>query len=259
MVKSEDQAKAVLWLPSLLHGAHNGVHRDFKKRPEVRGTSLMLHLGDRILGHSHLHCEFRDSKGCRVRPSLKEKRGSKSLVFSSALRQPRATSSVITCPQHGHGHLLLCCSAKWPLLYHSSTDGGAPARCCSNHSSVLCPAVPQCVPADHSQVHRPRAESKLSLPAHCWNTRKSEKAFHYSQQVSAPGHTDTSNKGMKGVSLASNFVISANVQIQMAAWEKACSFGACAPGGVMTVNSKTVTVIVSVFGELAAPIMFLSS
>lgn len=206
MVESEGQAKAVLWLPFLLHGAHSGVHRDFKKRPGVWGTSLILHLGDRILGQSHLHCKFRGSKGCRVRPSLKEKRGSKNLVFSSALRQ---SCAILALSSHVPGVDLdtcSCCSAKWLLLCHSSTDGGPPAGCCSNHSSVLCPAVPQCVPADRSQVHRPRAESKLSLPAHCWDTRKSEKAFHYSQQVSAPGHTDTSNKGMEGVSLASNFV-----------------------------------------------------
>lgn len=80
---------------------------------------------------------------------------------------------------------------------HCSPAGGRPRTgYCNNLSSVLSPALSKCFPADSHKVLRPGEESKLPFSSHCWNIRKSEKAFHYPQQVSAPGYINTSNQGM---------------------------------------------------------------
>lgn len=81
-------------------------------------------------------------------------------------------------------------------------DRCSPAGCrpstgyCDDHCSVFSPAVPKCFPADSCKGHGPREESKLPFSSNCCNVRKSEKAFHYSQQVSASGYINTSNQGM---------------------------------------------------------------
>lgn len=106
----------------------------------------------------------------------------------------------------GSSLLLLMLVIRRPLLHvaadfhtsvqndHCSPAGGRPPTgSCNNFSSVLSPAVPKCFPADSYKVLRPWEESKLPFSSHCWNIRKSEKAFHYPQQVSAPGYINTSN------------------------------------------------------------------
>lgn len=60
----------------------------------------------------------------------------------------------------------------------------------------LSPAVPSVFQQTVTKVHEPWEESQLPFSSHCWDDRKSEKAFHYPQQVSAPGYINTSNQGM---------------------------------------------------------------
>lgn len=113
------------------------------------------------------------------------------LALDSALWAPPAH----TCPQ---------CSPGLAALLHASVqnDHCPPTGCrphpgCSSHLvSVFSAAVPKCFPADSHKVRRAREESELPVSSACWNTRKSEKAFRYSQQVSAPRYVNTSNKGM---------------------------------------------------------------
>lgn len=101
---------------------------------------------------------------------------------------------VISVPSSGPG-----CWLPHSLLQngHCSPAGGRPPSGSGNNlGSALSPAVPQCFPADSYKVLRPWEESQLPFSSHCWDDRKSEKAFHYPQQVSAPGYINTSNQGM---------------------------------------------------------------
>lgn len=108
------------------------------------------------------------------------------------------SAQVSYCLSHYQVFLTLGLAASFCTLVqndHSSLAGcRPPTGYCNNHGCVFSPAVPECFPADSYKVHRPWKESKLPFSSNCWNLRKSAKAFHYSQQVSAPRYINTSNK-----------------------------------------------------------------
>lgn len=219
-------------------------YRDFKKRPGIWDTSLILHLGDRILGQSHLHCEFRGSKGCRVRPSQKEKRGSKSLVFSSALRQSRATSSAVTslawawtpAPAAVRSD---CCSVPpqmaGPPLAAAATTAVS--------SVLLSPSVFQQTVPRATDLER-KASSPSPLTVGTPESQRKPSIILSKSQLQ-----DTLIHLIKVWWVSAYFLIlylSKSTNSDGCLGESSLFQGA--PGGVLTVNSKTVTAVGCVWG-----------